>query len=379
MPNGLHPPASNGAHPPSREPDPKREWGAEIAPVNSATPRTPVPRRGGRAIACLTPASAALGLIFMAMPWLTISCLGRPVGHQTGFDIAIGNVQSAANADRTTDNEQAKRSKARAECEAIHSAIGIYKLETGDYPEQLLQLMEDGRNKKYLSGYSQVPTDPWGNDYVYNTDNIEQGEYVITSYGKDGWPGGTGDAADISHPASGEERGSNSDNTIERTATTEATDSASPFENGKQDLHPPTLIFGFAMLVALLCGGFAALSRDRLFAIVGTLGGTIASCALFVGIFVGFPVDTNLAEAKAQLTGGAATAGDDRSAPLTSPESSGLGSAFGEATSTMQRAVLDSIVVEREPPLWLALVSAIAAAMTGFLASVQLDPRPSRD
>lgn len=106
-------------------------------------------------------------------------------------------------------DEEAKKSKAKAECEAIYSAIGIYKLENGDYPEQLEQLMENEKNKKYLSGYSQVPKDPWGNEYVYNTDSIETGEYIITCYGKDGQPGGTGDAADISHPAQAEEGSSN--------------------------------------------------------------------------------------------------------------------------------------------------------------------------
>ncbi len=37
--------------------------------------------------------------------------------------------------------------------------------------------------------------DPWDNEYVYM---IESGKPVITSYGKDGTPGGEGNDADIS-------------------------------------------------------------------------------------------------------------------------------------------------------------------------------------
>jgi general secretion pathway protein G len=41
-----------------------------------------------------------------------------------------------------------------------------------------------------------VPMDPWGRPYIYKVPG-EHGEYDLVSYGKDGQPGGTGEASDI--------------------------------------------------------------------------------------------------------------------------------------------------------------------------------------
>jgi general secretion pathway protein G len=41
-----------------------------------------------------------------------------------------------------------------------------------------------------------VPADPWGNPYVYKQPG-DHGEYDLISYGKDGVPGGSGEAADL--------------------------------------------------------------------------------------------------------------------------------------------------------------------------------------
>jgi general secretion pathway protein G len=43
-----------------------------------------------------------------------------------------------------------------------------------------------------------VPLDPWGRPFVYVLPG-EHGEYDLLSYGKDGQPGGTGEAADITN------------------------------------------------------------------------------------------------------------------------------------------------------------------------------------
>jgi general secretion pathway protein G len=51
-------------------------------------------------------------------------------------------------------------------------------------------------NGPYLQGG--VPVDPWKDPYVYAPPGNGSDEPVITSLGKDGKPGGTGDDADIS-------------------------------------------------------------------------------------------------------------------------------------------------------------------------------------
>ena len=43
-----------------------------------------------------------------------------------------------------------------------------------------------------------VPPDPWGNAYVFVIPG-EHGEYDLLSYGKDGRPGGEGEAADVTN------------------------------------------------------------------------------------------------------------------------------------------------------------------------------------
>jgi general secretion pathway protein G len=42
----------------------------------------------------------------------------------------------------------------------------------------------------------QVPPDPWARPYVYKFPG-EHGEYDLFTYGKDGQPGGSGEAEDI--------------------------------------------------------------------------------------------------------------------------------------------------------------------------------------
>ncbi len=43
-----------------------------------------------------------------------------------------------------------------------------------------------------------IPNDPWGRPYVYKSPG-EHGEYDLLSLGKDGQPGGSGEASDITN------------------------------------------------------------------------------------------------------------------------------------------------------------------------------------
>jgi general secretion pathway protein G len=91
---------------------------------------------------------------------------------------------------------------ARAQIDALEKALDQYRLDTGHYPP-----MEQGLNglvarpaneAKWDGPYLKkaVPGDPWGNPYVYRIPG-QHGEYDLVSYGKDGQPGGTGEASDI--------------------------------------------------------------------------------------------------------------------------------------------------------------------------------------
>ena len=105
--------------------------------------------------------------------------------------------------------EEAKQLKAKMQIESIETALKLYKLDNGNYPdtEQGLQALveqpETGNvPKKWREGgyleKGRVPKDPWGNDFVYLSPGV-QGEYDLISYGADGVPGGEGKNQDINN------------------------------------------------------------------------------------------------------------------------------------------------------------------------------------
>ena len=93
---------------------------------------------------------------------------------------------------------------ARAQIDAFDKALDQYRLDTGHYPrtEQGLDALmaRPESEQKWAGPYLKkaVPVDPWGNKYGYRSPG-EHGEYDMFSYGKDGKPGGTDEAADITN------------------------------------------------------------------------------------------------------------------------------------------------------------------------------------
>ena len=95
--------------------------------------------------------------------------------------------------------------KAKADIGTLQQALVMFKINEGRYPTQdqgLNSLVEnpgDLRNpNKYPSGgyINKLPTDPWGNDYVYVFPG-QNSEFDIISLGADGALGGEGENADI--------------------------------------------------------------------------------------------------------------------------------------------------------------------------------------
>ncbi len=103
--------------------------------------------------------------------------------------------------------EEARRTKAALQLRSIDSALKLYKLDNGIYPsteqglEALVQKPETGtipknwRDRGYLDS-TKVPHDPWQNPFVYIHPG-ENGDYDLSSYGRDCQKGGEGDNADI--------------------------------------------------------------------------------------------------------------------------------------------------------------------------------------
>ena len=96
----------------------------------------------------------------------------------------------------------AKSKSARIQIRDLEQALELYRLDVGRYPSSedglsaLVARPEDirGWNGSYLKK-SEVPADPWGNEYVYRL--LDTGLYELVSYGSDGVPGGSGESQDI--------------------------------------------------------------------------------------------------------------------------------------------------------------------------------------
>lgn len=97
---------------------------------------------------------------------------------------------------------KSEQALARAQIESFHKALAAYRLDVGAFPgteDGLAALVtRPASGAKWHGPYLSkgVPADPWGRAYVYRAPG-SKGEYDLLSYGKDGQPGGSGDAADV--------------------------------------------------------------------------------------------------------------------------------------------------------------------------------------
>jgi general secretion pathway protein G len=93
---------------------------------------------------------------------------------------------------------------AQAQIDALEKALHQYRLDVGSYPlteQGLMALVNRPSNEPRWQGpyLSKLPpADPWGRPYVYKYPG-ERAEFDLLSYGKDGQPGGDGEAADITN------------------------------------------------------------------------------------------------------------------------------------------------------------------------------------
>ncbi|WP_066263430.1 type II secretion system major pseudopilin GspG [Hydrogenophaga flava] len=99
---------------------------------------------------------------------------------------------------------KSERGTAKAQIEGLGKALDAYRLDTGRYPstEQGLNalVVRPQDEPKWTGPYLQkaVPLDPWGKPYVYRSPG-QSDDFDLSSLGKDGQPGGEGDAADVSY------------------------------------------------------------------------------------------------------------------------------------------------------------------------------------
>ena len=134
--------------------------------------------------------------------------------HQSGFTlieimvvVVILAVLGALVVPKVLENvDKARVSRAQSDIRAIETALDLYRLDNFKYPttEQglaaLVKQPVDPSITNYRSGgyLPTLPKDPWNRPYLYASPGTDGRDYDITSYGRDGKPGGEGYDADIS-------------------------------------------------------------------------------------------------------------------------------------------------------------------------------------
>lgn len=136
----------------------------------------------------------------------------RQVGTSAGFTLLellvvvtiIGLLAAYVGPKYFSQLGKSEQGVAKAQVEAFVRALDTYRLDVGQYPttEEGLNalLTRPGNAAKWNGPYLQkaVPPDPWGRPYLYRAPGAA-GDFDIISYGKDGQPGGAGDAADVTN------------------------------------------------------------------------------------------------------------------------------------------------------------------------------------
>lgn len=112
--------------------------------------------------------------------------------------------------------EEARRTKAVLQIQALEGALKLYKLDTGRYPttEQGLQALvelptEEPVPEKWKEGgyleKGQLPLDPWDREFKYLSPGENNPQFDLWSTGPDGEDGGEGENADITNWTTREE------------------------------------------------------------------------------------------------------------------------------------------------------------------------------
>lgn len=102
---------------------------------------------------------------------------------------------------------RSEQAVAKAQIEGFGRALNAYRIDVGSFPsaeeglDALVTRPSAGGATRWRGPYLEkaVPKDPWGNAYVYRPLSGESEDFEMLSYGKDGRPGGEGEAADITH------------------------------------------------------------------------------------------------------------------------------------------------------------------------------------
>jgi len=120
-----------------------------------------------------------------------------------GVGIVLGGAASNLLAMRTDMPTHCPgRNKVDADLRCILTVAQAISTDTGRWPESIEEMVDaktaDG--KPAIASLEKLPKDPWFHEYKYE---IIDGSARVTCLGKDGVPGGEGEAIDVVIPAGG--------------------------------------------------------------------------------------------------------------------------------------------------------------------------------
>jgi general secretion pathway protein G len=96
--------------------------------------------------------------------------------------------------------ESSKRNAALAQMQMLQTSLDTYRLDMGNYPTSLNELRASDKNGwdgPYIP--KEVPNDPWGNAYIFESPGDNGKAFNLLSYGKDGQAEGKDDDEDLVH------------------------------------------------------------------------------------------------------------------------------------------------------------------------------------
>jgi general secretion pathway protein G len=104
-----------------------------------------------------------------------------------------------------SSTDKARQIQTKANLKELHSTVKQFKMETGRYPTEeqgLMELIEQPSDVTNWpeGGYldqTEVPTDAWGNEFIYERYPESGKPFHIKSLGADGAEGGEGYDMDI--------------------------------------------------------------------------------------------------------------------------------------------------------------------------------------
>lgn len=93
-----------------------------------------------------------------------------------------------------------KQKTALAQMQMLQTSLDTYRLDLGDYPTNLNELRTSEQpnwDGPYIP--KQLPNDPWGNPYIYQSPGANGEDFILMSYGKGGQAGGKDESKDLVH------------------------------------------------------------------------------------------------------------------------------------------------------------------------------------